>query len=53
MKDNNKKNLLIFIMLISIIAVLFIGVVYQFIVIKSLQSQISNLESFFKIFLKY
>ena len=41
--DNNKrKSKLIMFMLIAIIAVLFAGIVYQFIVIKKLEKQIDN-----------
>jgi flagellar basal body-associated protein FliL len=41
--DNNKrKSKLIMFMLIAIIAVLFAGIVYQFIVIKKLQKQVEN-----------
>lgn len=51
MKNSNKKNLLLIIMLICIIVVLFVGIVYQFIIIKSLQREISSL-SVFKIIFK-
>lgn len=41
--DNNKrKTKLIMFMLIAIIAVLFAGIVYQFVVIKKLQRQVEN-----------
>ena len=49
--NNNKKSKLIFIALIAIIAVLFVGIVYQFVVIKSLQKEIADLNSSFSIFL--
>lgn len=49
---NNKKTLLLLIMLIAIIVVLFIGVIYQFVVIKSLQRDIASLTSIFHIFIK-
>ena len=41
--DNNKrKSKLIMFMLIAIIAVLFAGIVYQFIVIKKLEKQVNS-----------
>ena len=53
MKNNNdNKSKLLFIALIAIIAVLFIGVVYQFVIIKSLQKEIADLNSCFGIFIK-
>ena len=48
--SNNKKSKLLFIALILIIAVLFVGVVYQFVVIKSLQKEIANLNAIFNVF---
>ena len=50
MENNNKKNLLILIMLICIIVVLFAGIIYQFVVIKSLESEIASLSTFKSIF---
>lgn len=52
MKNNNKKNLLLLITLVAIIIVLFVGIVYQFIIIKSLQGQIANLNAIFNVFFK-
>ena len=41
--DNNKrKSKLIMVMLIAIISVLFVGIIYQFILIKKLQKQVEN-----------
>ena len=39
---NKRKSKLLLITMIAIIAVLFAGIVYQFIVIKKLEKQISN-----------
>ena len=43
--NNKRKNRLIMFMLIAIIAVLFVGVIYQFIVIKKLEKQVENSNS--------
>ena len=40
--NNKRKTKLIMVMLIAIIAVLFAGIVYQFVVIKNLQKQVGN-----------
>ena len=41
--QNNKKNILIYIMFALIIAILLAGIVYQFICIKTLQAQLDGM----------
>ena len=48
MSNKNNKNILILIMLIAIIVVLLAGVIYQFVVIKTLEGKIDNLSIFFQ-----
>ena len=40
--QNNRKNILMYIMFIVIIAILLVGIIYQFVCIKSLQAQLDN-----------
>jgi len=42
---NRRKNILIFIMFIAIIAILVAGIIYQFVTIKQLQWQLNNQNS--------
>jgi len=42
---NRRKNILIFIMFIAIIAILVAGIIYQFVSIKQLQWQLNNQNS--------
>lgn len=44
--QNNRKNILIYIMFALIIAILLAGIVYQFICIKSLQAQLDGASCF-------
>ena len=53
MKNKNKKDILILIMLIAIIVILFAGIVYQFVVIKTLKGEISNLKSYINPLIKF
>ncbi len=53
MKNKNKKDALILIMLVAIIIILFAGIIYQFVIIKTLQNEISNLKSCFQPLIKF
>lgn len=44
-KNNKKKSQLIFITVIAIIALLLVGVIYQFVCIKKMERQIDDLQS--------
>lgn len=41
-QNNKRKNILIYIMFIAIIAVLLAAIIYQFVCIKTLQHQLDN-----------
>lgn len=50
--NNKRKSKLILITMIAIIAVLFAGIIYQFVVIKKLEKQISNSSASYSVVLE-